>query len=159
VESADKHSNEVTAGSIRELELLSFRTNLLYATYYSGESTVAGLYWTPRFIFSPSWGGALQTGLTFFKVAGPPNTYFLAPEIQALASYLLFQNLMLEVGGGFQKWLVLDGGTNFLLSANGHYVFSNPLFGVMDTLFLGYSRMYELDVHHQIRIGMQLRFN
>jgi len=55
----------------------------------------------------------------------------------------------LELGGGMATWASGNGGTHPVLSAD--FVISVP--GVLNRLFFGYSRMFELS-NHQVKAGI-----
>lgn len=141
-----------------EYLLTSFRINVLYATYFSGEVGSGAIGWTPGVRFNRNWETRLLIGASLLKDANRDNpTYFLAPEIQILTDFRFFWNLILEVGGGLQKWMTLDGTTNPLLTLNLHYSF-NRLLGPIDTVFIGYSALWNINQQDQVRIGLQISF-
>jgi hypothetical protein len=151
-------ADEIQAATQPEYRLAVFRVNALYATYYTGEVGTGTIAWAPTVRFNQDWSTRLLLGLSLLKDANRENSsLFLAPEIQLLNSFRIFSHFSLEAGGGLQKWWVLDGSTNPILTANIHYGYPGWL-GPIDTIFIGYSSIWETETQKQVRAGIQLSF-
>ncbi len=113
--------------------------------------------WAPTVQNNNHWGTTLLLGVSLLNDDDEDHSsVFLAPEVQLLTSYKVFPLLMLEAGGGLQKWMTADGKTNPTLTANIHYRFQGFL-GPIDTFFIGYSALWEIVTHKQVRIGIQVK--
>ncbi len=114
---------------------------------FSGE-----LSYTPAIPITKSLSFRFFLGGSAFSIAGS-QSYSYVLDYGALFSYRGFKPWLVEVGGGAQTWLSHQTylGTGLVLA----YRFNEPIIGLVDRLFVGYSTFFLPSLlTHQFKIGI-----
>ena len=139
---------------ISNISWLDFRINQLSFFQSNGNNFSGGLSWAPAFHLTRSLNlrGDVGVGL----IRGFPNL-FLEGSYQVFLSYLKFNPVRFEVGGGLQTWIGYDSYPE--LSTNVEWVFEKKKMFIIDRTFLGYSGiLIPGNFTHAIQLGVGLSF-
>lgn len=119
-----------------------------------------GASWTPRKSFNSKIGMRGQFGLKSIKIFSGTafEETFLVYE---LGMYLMLNfnaNLFAEVGYVLQKWNNTAGDSVSAFSVGGGYIFSNPVMGVFDRVFIDYSTVSNDTANRELKFSLGLSF-
>jgi len=137
-------------------ELLRFRVNqvsLFQVSEHWNSSLSWEVSWNPKYQLSRNFGLVANIGNTFFL--NMDQSKFPVLETQMLAAYTL-GSFVFEIGGGREFWINKHATHAWMTTSNVHYQFKQKLLGAVDSLFLGYSTLFQIPLAHQFKIGTQI---
>lgn len=145
------------------LKLLSFTGAMLQSSDSDGNSLATfELGWTPEYKFRNKWGARGLFGAHFFKTtnvvsANDEGENFLVIDLAALVTYEMGR-VYAEAGLGMQKWNDTIGDSYGVFHLGLGYRFKNYQLGVVDRIFLNYSKVSTETDNTDLRMGLGISF-
>jgi hypothetical protein len=150
------HENEKTPATqllqFRIAQYSLFQESGIFNTTFSAAAT-----WAPEYFIDDRF--SLVTPLSFVPLLnGATQSLFLSINYALFVSFHAFKYFRFEAGPGYQVWFSPTTVSSFSAGSNAHLIFQNKLLGFIESLFCGYSYLFQYPAAHEVRIGTQLSF-